>query len=435
MSDDLKDAVEVLQFKTTALAPFFQYYEGDQPMRYAAERLRDVFQSRQTRFTQNWCALIVDAVLERLDLPQFAVGEDDATAQQLNTLYQLTGLDRDAESVARSVLVAGEAFVVAWRDGASVEAYYHDPRMCHVWYEAESPRQKRYAAKWWQDNDDRWWLNLFYADRVERYAGNKGELTAPSSFVLESTDRNPFGVVPVFHFYRDRHMIQSALINAIPIQDAINKLLADMMIAAEFGAFRQRWAITNADTSQLRNAPNEIWELPAAQAGEQPTQVGEFATTDLANYLNAIDRLATSIGVITQTPRHYFFEQTGDPSGEALIAMEAPLVRKVGKYQAALGATWRELCAFLLNAPALAMDITPLWESAETVQPLTQAQIRQISTSAGMPLVTILRDEGWTVADLEQLQADKDEESARQQATLADAMMRAQTAFNAGEDA
>lgn len=433
MSDDLKDAVEVLQYKTTALEPFFQYYEGDQPMRYAAERLRDVFQSRQTRFTQNWCALIVDAVLDRLNLPQFAVGENDAQAAQLNTLYQATGLDRDAEAVSRSVLVAGEAFVVAWRDGASVEAYYHDPRMCHVWYEAESPRMKRYAAKWWQDNDDVWWLNLFYPDRVERYAGNKGEMTSPSSFTLESTDRNPFGVVPVFHFVRDRHMIQSALTNVIPIQDAINKLLADMMIAAEFGAFRQRWAITNADTSLLRNAPNEIWELPAAQAGEQPTQVGEFATTDLANYLNAIDRLAASIGIITQTPRHYFFQQGGDPSGEALIAMEAPLVRKVQKYQAALGATWRELSAFLLNAQTLTMDITPLWDTAETVQPLTQAQIRQLNVAAGIPIVTTLRDEGWTEADLEQLQADKDEESARQQNTLAMSLMNAQRNFDEGE--
>jgi hypothetical protein len=430
--DDLKLAVETLQYKAIALTPFFQYYEGDQPIRYAAERLREVFQSRQTRFTQNWCALVVDAVLDRLDLPQFAMGDDDAEADELNTIYTKTGLNRDAEAIARSVLIAGESYVVAWRDGADIEAYYHDPRVCHVWYEAERPKVKRFAAKWWQDDNDKWWLNLFYADRVERYAGNVGDLGNAASFKLDSVEANPFGVVPVFHFVRDRHLIQSTLTNVVPIQDAINKLLGDMMIAAEFGAFRQRWAITNADTSQLRNAPNEIWELPAAQAGEQPTTVGEFATTDLANYLNAIDRLSASIGVITQTPRHYFFQQGGDPSGEALIAMEAPLNRKVERYQAALGATWKELCAFLLNVQD-GNDVTPLWEPAETIQPLTQAQIRQLGVAAGMPLTTILRDEGWTAADLEQLQADKDEESQQQQATLAGAMMRAQQQFDAGE--
>ena len=46
----------------------------------------------------------------------------------------------------------------------------------------------------------------------------------------------------------------------IPLQNAINKLVTDLMVAAEYGAFMQRWIISNADTSSLKNAPNEIWE-------------------------------------------------------------------------------------------------------------------------------------------------------------------------------
>jgi hypothetical protein len=40
----------------------FAYYAGDQPIKYAAERLRDIFQNAQTRFTENWCAVVIDAI-------------------------------------------------------------------------------------------------------------------------------------------------------------------------------------------------------------------------------------------------------------------------------------------------------------------------------------------------------------------------------------
>jgi adenylate cyclase len=47
--------------------------------------------------------------------------------------------------------------------------------------------------------------------------------------------------------------------------------------------------------------------------------------TTLANALTAIDKMASTIAIITRTPKHYFYSQGGDPSSEALIAMEAPL--------------------------------------------------------------------------------------------------------------
>lgn len=435
--DDLKLAVQTLQDKAIEYTPLFDYYAGNQPLRYAADRLKDIFQDRQTAFTQNWCAVVVNAVIDRLELTQWSVGDDEAASQALNELWRTTGLEADMEATHRAVAVTGEGYVLAWAGDDGVEGYYHDPRICHIWYEAENPRRKRMGAKWWRDDAGAWRLNLYYPDRILHYVGGDSDLADASSFRLESEERNTAGVVPLFHFYRDRHLLLSELDNVIPLQDAINKLLGDMMIAAEFGAFRQRWIVTNADTSKLRNAPNEIWELPAAGPGEQPTTAGEFATTDLQNYLGAIDKLAVSIGIITSTPRHYFYAQGGDPSGEALIAMEAPLIRKVKRFQECLGDSWSDVASFLLALTGMVvdpLDITPLWESATTVQPRTQAEIRQMDVASGIPLVTVLRDEGWTNADLEQMQADKGAEQAAQQAQLAGAMMRAQQVFdqNAG---
>jgi hypothetical protein len=71
-----------------------------------------------------------------------------------------------------------------------------------------------------------------------------------------------------------------------------------------------------------------IMDLAAGDAGTQPTSAGAFPAADLSNFLTAMDKLAASISAITSTPKHYFFDQGGQLSGEALIALEAPLNKK-----------------------------------------------------------------------------------------------------------
>lgn len=416
MLSDLDRAFATLKAKTELYTKLWDYYDGDHPLVYAAERLREVFQFRESRFSENWAAVVVDSELERIHLETFAIGTDAAAADTLNDLFAETELSLDADDVHKAALVTGEAYVIAWKDDETdaVEAYYHDPRMTHVFYDPEHPRHKRFAAKWWiGEDDEKRYLNLYYPDRIEYYISAQKATSVSSGRGLKErqpSEDNPFGVVPVFHFRTDRRAVTSRLKNVIEPQDALNKLLADMMVSAEFGAFRQRWAIGNSDTSALKNAPNEIWRIPAADGVEQPVSVGEFNATDLTNYLNAIDRMSSAIGVITRTPKHFFFSQGGDPSGEALIAMEAPLNKKAQKAIDHFIPEWRRLGVFLLQLTGVEVrerDVEPLFDRPETVQPRTDAEIRQMDVSSGIPLVTVLRRQGWTEAELEQLEADR----------------------------
>ena len=59
------------------------------------------------------------------------------------------------------------------------------------------------AAKYWRNADKHIRLNLFYADRIEKYISkseSEGTLPDAIDFVADSLVPNPFGVVPVFHF-------------------------------------------------------------------------------------------------------------------------------------------------------------------------------------------------------------------------------------------
>ena len=179
-----------------------------------------------------------------------------------------------------------------------------------------------------------------------------------------------------------------------------------------------------------------MWSIPAGDGAGQQTQVGDLAPTDLLGYLNAIDKLATAIGIISRTPKHFLYGQGGDPSGEALIAAEAPLNRKAADYISRLTPTWRQALAFaltLMGTPVKPSDITLQYERPETVQPLTQSIIRQNSITAGIPLVTALKREGWTDAELLEMEAEKAAESAANRSMLALAMVKAQREFDQGQ--
>jgi hypothetical protein len=227
--------------------------------------------------------------------------------------------------------------------------------------------------------------------------------------------------VPVFHFRTNRRSQNGELANIVTLQDAVNKLLADMMVAAEFGAFKQRYIISNmdpADQKTLKNGPNLIWGIPASQAGDQPAQVGEFEGADLNKYLDSIDKIANSIAIISRTPKHYFFNAGASLSGEALIAMEAPLNKKVGRLEENFGIIWQELAAFLLKLSGKGdvpvTSITPTWEPIQSIQPYTEAQTRKLAVDAGIPLPTQLRREGWNEAELKQMEADQKAAKAKQ---------------------
>jgi len=413
---DIQRAYDALTAKAKPYSRYFAYYDGNQPLRYVTDRLRDVFQDITASFTQNMCAVVVDSEVDRIHLNHFTVGKDVAKAKQLNDLFASTQLELDAADVHLAALVCGEAFVFVWKDPdtAEVEAYYNDPRLCHVFYDSERPRVATFAAKWWVgEDDDRRYLNLYYTDRIEYYVsrGSADSVSSSKAFVeAEASAANPYGVIPVFHFRRERRIIKSILANVIEPNDQINKLNSDMMVAAEFGAFKQRWAITQADMTAIKNAPDENWIIPAGDGEGEGTSVGQFDATDLHNYLQAIDNVATNIAIITRTPKHYFMSQGGDPSGEALIAMEAPLNKRAESTIQRISPTWAAVGAFMLTlsgAPTLAREVEPLFDEPATVQPLTESFIRQNNVAAGMPLVTILRDEGWTQQELDQMEADK----------------------------
>ncbi|HOR00986.1 MAG TPA: phage portal protein [Anaerolineae bacterium] len=455
MASDLERAYEALAAKRSAYDELWAYYDGDQPLVYSAVRLREIFRNVDAKFRQNWCGVVVDSILERLNLTGFTLlseaKADEANGPDVPTpgnaaladLWARQGLALDAADIHTATAVIGEAFLIIWpNEAGEPEAYHNPPQQCAAFYDADNPRRMSFAAKWWVGTDGRLHLTLYYADRLEYYvSGGKAEnTTSAQGLAPDDPDSapNPYGEIPVFHFRRERRLIKGELEpSVIDTQNAVNKLFSDLMVAAEFGAFKQRWVISQSDVSgQLRNAPNEIWSVPAGDGAGQATQIGEFSEQNLASYLNAMDSLASALAKIKRLPKHFFYSQGGDPSGEALIAMEAPLNKKCKTYIERLSSTWQRAVAFMLKLQGMAVspqDIQVNYDDPRTTQPESEARTRQANAAAGMPLRTQLRQAGWTPQELAQMDADAQEEAKARQTMMAVGLMEQQRFFDQGQ--
>lgn len=405
---DLTKAVNHFKDISQRYTELFNYYDGHQPLMYSTERLREAFQQLNPEFAENICTVVVDTVNDRLEMYGWSTG-DDALNEKLTAVWEETGLALDSSEIHETALVCGEAFLIGWQDeGYPLEFYYNDPRQCAVFYDSDRPKVKSFAAKWW-DAEDGCHMLLYYSDRLERFiaAGKKmSEIPAENAgaaFRFMQTDPNPYGMIPVFHFRNSMRQIKSDLDNVVKLQDAINKLICDMMVTAEFAAFPARYIISNADIPQMKNAPNQIWDLPAGVEGGQGTQVGTLQAADLVNYSGQIENFVNAVSFITRIPRHYFQQTGANISGEALIAMEAPLVKKVLKKRELFGTVWQEVAVFAARVMGIDIDkkdVQPQWGPAESEQPITETMIIQNYRSAGLPLKSALRLSGYTDAEI-----------------------------------
>lgn len=426
MDKDLDRAYEALKRKKKLLDHYFAYYDGTAATPIVSERLREVYQNFDFSVNENWAAVVIDSMADRITL-EGVKSADKATQDALDEAISLTELLVEADDAHQAALIAGEAFLILWKedDEDEVEAYFHDPRMCHVFYDEAKPNRATYAAKWWED-DEACHIKLYYPDRIAHFSANRtasGEFADSEVFAKQSDEDNPYGVIPVFHLRPRRRATVSELRNIIPVQDGINLMLTNMFVTGEFAAAPLKYVISNAEgLEDLVNAPNRIWTIPASGGLDTAgaTQVGQFGAADLGNYLKAVEHSINALSSITRTPKHYFELGQNAPSGEALKVMEAPLVKKCRERIARFAPTWRRLFVFLLKLRGHEVkesDIQLVWANPETVQPLQEAQTEKARVDAvtakkelGISLRQALREIGYTDEQIDTMDDEKSEE-------------------------
>lgn len=449
--DDLQIALDTLQAKHKARLLAWQYYEGDHPTRLSSEKLREVFEQAGLQFVLDWIAIIVDAVKDRIEVEAWSVAIEttdpegnrvtetnpDAT-EDLERAWSSNDLDGEAEETFLDMVVSGEGYLIGDVLGTGknpdVLAYANPSYQTHVFYDARVPNKKRFAAKLWEGEDGYYNVQLYYPENLEHYRsyekvrekGRTNEKTKAGYFKKSQnyfldtesagTGANRWGVIPVWHFALNRVNPKPDFARVVSLQDAVNKLLSDMIATAEFNAFSQKWMISGADvgdkekTLKLPGTPWSVLKVPPAPEGEQSSQLGEWAQGELGQYLNAMDNITLAMSSITRTPKHYFTTIGGDPSGEALQAQEAPLTRKAKRYLTKIKGELESFAKWILEVKGYKVqpeNVNVVFGDVRTIQAVSEATVRKTNVESGMPLITQLRDQGWNEEEIDQLMDDK----------------------------
>jgi len=370
------------------------YYDGKHRLAFATSKFRDTFGSLFAAFADNWCDLVVDASVERLAVEGFRFGGDQTAAadKEAWAIWQANQLDADSKLAHREAVKCGESYLLVQpdRSGGDMPRITVEHPSQVIVAGAPGDRRVRLAAlKKWVDDWDYAMATVYLPGAIHKYQSQaplKSRSATRIAWVRregeEAAIRNPLGLVPMVPLLNNPTMLgggQSDLKKIIPIQDAVNKLVSDMIVASEFAAFRQRWATGIEDTDGDADAAESqaVRDFKAAVSrmwttANENAHFGEFEASDLGNYVKAIEMLIQHLAAQTRTPPHYLLGQSGAfPSGESLQSTETGLVAKVKDKHIDFGEGHEEAMrlAFKLMGDterASATDAETIWRDPES---------------------------------------------------------------------
>jgi hypothetical protein len=417
--DSLRDIERLsrkLDGRARELEVLDRYYRGDQPLAYASAKFREAFGHLFGGFSDNFMALVVEAEAERLNVEGFRIGtggrqepprsSDDASRgpgndgteepaededetvradEDARRIWQANELDAESSIAHTEMLIKGDAYTLVWPNPDAADTpriTIEDALEMITEHDPQDRRKVRVALKRWIDQDGHYAATLYYDDRLEKYRSERAvarvsatdgawELRAGRSQKITWARRevegeewplsNPIGKVPVTRIPNRPRLdgtSRSEIADLVPLQDAINKTCADALVAAEYAAFRQRWATgieipedpeTGKPIEPFEAAVNRVW-----YAEDEKTKFGEFEATDLRPYVALLEMWIQHAATRSRTPAHYLLGQAGTfPSGESLKATEVGLVSKARAAMRHAGEGWEQTIrlAFLAIDP------------------------------------------------------------------------------------
>ena len=192
----------------------------------------------------------------------------------------------------------------------------------------------------------------------------------------------------------------SELREAIPLQDALNKSVADMLVASEFYGVPQRWVTGLEDEEVIREA-RKRFQLVAGglwATTDKEAKFGEFSAADISKFITVSETFRKEIARVSRTPLHYFALEGSFPSGESLRTAEGPLIRKVKDRQETWGAVWSDAMRFALQiAGRDGYEPEAKWLNAETRDDDGEVQRAATKvTQLQIPFEQVWREMGYT---------------------------------------
>lgn len=339
------------------------YYEGEHPLLFASPEFANQAGGLFDGFSDNWCATVPDATVERLRPLGFRL-EDGTLDQAAGRAWRRSECDVEVGLALLEALITGRSFALVWRpDGVSTEITFEHASNAVVEYVPGRRRLRAAGLKVWRDWDAEF-ATLFTPSTVYRWqrpargGGQWTERTAGLSRGEPSHLANPLGAVPLVELPNRSRLSaapRSELRTVVPLQNAVNTLWAHLMTASDQRALPARVVLgMDRPVREIVDETGEVVgeeDLPLDRfrsdrllwLEREGASIAEFSAADLAGYLDVINQAVEHIAAQTRTPGTYLTGKLVNVSAETLVASEAGLVAKVTERQRHFGAALREV--------------------------------------------------------------------------------------------
>lgn len=386
------------------------YYDGAHNLAFAGEKFLAAFGGLFRAFADNWCGIVANAPEERMQVNGFRVNQNPKADDSAKKLWEQSELDLQSSMGHLDGFIAGAFFVTVWpgEEGDQVpEITVESAKATIVECHPKIRKRRTAALRSWVADDGFEHCELFLPDEVYLYRSRskvsaysfpentkwviEDQLDTKDDLDASGAMPNPFGVVPVVEFLNRPRLTRSPragfaghseLASIMPLQDAVNKLVADLLVASEHTAYPQRWLtgyepedVLSPETGKPTGAtkppdfkpgPGNLWWLESENAA-----FGSFDAANLDGYAKAIELVVQHIASISATPPHYLNASADRLSGESIKSAESGLVSKVTRISRGWASGWEEVMRLAGKVAentelAEAEQMETIWRDPET---------------------------------------------------------------------
>lgn len=327
------------------------HYKGETGrLKFATEEFREYTGSRYVGFSDNWCAPVADAPIERMNFQGVRLPDQLSASSGLARIWDSNDAHTQLKSALAVMCVARRAFgLVTTVDGKARVTFEH-PDSAAVLYDGVT-RARKAGLVYWQDDSHDYAELLLPHDRVyfkrERPKGGytKGNLPAWRLTELNGSNYqpNPLGAVPLVEMANKDLLDGDPMSDiglVIPMQGAVNLVWAYMLNGLDYASLPARLVlngtmpeeeILDEDGNVVGTRPMELDSLlreRIAWLQGENVSVAEWTAGNLESFSKVIEQAVQHIAAQTRTPAHYLLSSSEVPA-TGYEAAEAGLTSKV----------------------------------------------------------------------------------------------------------
>lgn len=397
--DDVMHLVEQVQRKAARTAVLRSYLDGRPARAYLSRDSTKALEGKLSAVSVNWSRLIVSAHSDRLRVQGLQRnGVDDP---KLWAEWAEAGGTDATERMIHDRLAYGTAYLSAWTDEQGRPMVMEDsPATMAVKLHALTGRVLSAVRTWTDDMDTH---ALYYtSEAVHHYTAKGVSRPAGAGWDHVSTTPHSLRAVPVVPFRRrmsgDDWQGVSIIEDVLPLIDAQNKLLADMLTSSEYVARPRRWATgLEIQEDEDGNPVDPFGDSRLLQSEAPETKFGQLPAGDLSGYSEPIRLLTEQIAALAALPPSYLGlhgQQTANAEGTR--AAETQLTSRAYNEQKnmskGIGRMAAIVSALSTGRPVADDVIAPGWESPEIRTPGQAADSAQKLQAMGVPLESLLSE-------------------------------------------